>query len=98
MQAKEEYKLKENFIEEVNKELENKLNIKDIEQVIEITDSISDEFKSKIVEGQDIKNKKVYCIILNTSITDMQLLEYLKSLIITDEGVFLFYNKDMWLD
>lgn len=63
MQAKEEYKLKENFIEEVNKELENKLNIKDIEQVLEITDSISDEFKSKIVEGQDIKNKKVYCII-----------------------------------
>lgn len=98
MQAKEEYKLKENFIEEVNKELENKLNIKDIEQVLEITDSISDEFKSKIVEGQDIKNKKVYCIILNTSITDMQLLEYLKSLIITDKGVFLFYNKDMWLD
>lgn len=86
------------IVESVNKELENKLSIEDIREILDITNSISEEFKAKITENQNISGKRIYCIVLNESITDMQYLEYLKSLIITDKGIFLFYNKDMWID
>lgn len=68
MQVNKEGKLDENFLDEINEGLEYKLDIKDIEKVLDITDSFSDEFKSKIAEGRDIKNKKVYCVILRCSI------------------------------
>lgn len=86
------------IVESVNKELENKLSIENIREILDITNSISKEFRAKITENQNIKGKRVYCILLNESIDDMQYLEYLKSLIITDKGIFLFYSKDMWID
>lgn len=86
------------IINSVNKELENKVSNNDIMEILDITNSISDEFKAKITENQNISGKHIYCILLNESITDMQYLEYLKSLIITEKGIFLFYNKDMWID
>lgn len=86
------------IVESVNKELENKLSIENIREILDITNSISEEFKAKITENQNINGKRIYCILLNDSIDDMQYLEYLKSLIITDKGIFLFYSKDMWID
>lgn len=86
------------IVDSVNKELENKVSIEDVMEILDITNSISDEFKDRITENQYVDGKPVYCIVLKESITDAQLLEYLKSLIITDKGIFLFYNKDMWID
>ena len=86
------------IVESVNKELENKLLIENIREILDITNSISEEFKAKITENQNISDKRIYCILLNDSIDDMQYLEYLKSLIIADKGIFLFYSKDMWID
>lgn len=88
-------KLEESFLKEINSGLENKLDIQDIEKILDITDSFSDEFKNKIVEGRDIKNKKVYCIILKDSIPDRKMIECLKALIVTDNSYYLFYSKDM---
>lgn len=88
----------EEVLEKINKELENKLSISDVKEILDITKSFSDELRSKVVENRDVSEKNVYCIILNTSITDRQLLEYMESLIITDEGIFLFYNENMRLD
>lgn len=88
-------KLEENFLEEINSGLENKLYIRDIEKILDITDSFSNEFKSKLVKGRDIKNKKVYCIFLNNNIPDRKMIECLKALIVTDNSYYLFYSKDM---
>lgn len=88
-------KLEENFLEEINSGLENKLDIQDIEKILDITDSFSEEFKNKIVEGRDIKNKKVYCIILKDSIPDRKIIECLRALIVNDNAYFLFYSKNM---
>lgn len=95
MQVKKEDKLGENFLDKINEGLEYKLDIQDIEKVLDITDSFSDEFKSKIVEGRDIKNKKVYCVILKDSIEDRKTIECLRALIVTDNAYFLFYSKNM---
>lgn len=88
----------ENFLDEINKELKNKLSIQDIDKILDITDSFSDEFKSKIAKGQDIKNKKVYCVILKDNVTDRQLIECIRSLIVTKDSFVLFYNQRMRLD
>lgn len=88
-------KLEESFLKEINSGLENKLDIQDIEKILDITDSFSDEFKNKIVEGRDIKNKKVYCIILKDSIPDRKTIECLRALIVNDDAYFLFYSKNM---
>lgn len=88
-------KLEENFLEKINSGLKNKLDIQDIEKILDITDSFSEEFKSKLVKGRDIKNKKVYCIFLKDSISDRKMIECLKALIVADNSFFLFYSKDM---
>lgn len=88
-------KLEENFLEEINSGLENKLDIQDIEKILDITDSFSEEFKSKLVKGRDIKNKKVYCIFLKDNISDRKMIECLKALIVTNNSYYLFYSKDM---
>lgn len=88
-------KLEENFLEEINSGLKNKLDIQDIEKILDITDSFSEEFKSKLVKGRDIKNKKVYCIFLKDNISDRKMIECLKALIVTNNSYYLFYSKDM---
>lgn len=88
-------KLEENFLEEINSGLENKLDIQDIEKILDITDSFSEEFKSKLVKGRDIKNKKVYCIFLKNNISDRKMIECLKALIVANNSYYLFYSKDM---
>lgn len=88
-------KLEENFLEEINSGLENKLDTQDIEKILDITDSFSEEFKSKLVKGRDIKNKKVYCIFLKDNISDRKMIECLKALIVTNNSYYLFYSKDM---
>lgn len=88
-------KLGENFLEEINSGLKNKLDIQDIEKILDITDSFSEEFKSKLVKGRDIKNKKVYCIFLKDNISDRKMIECLKALIVTNNSYYLFYSKDM---
>lgn len=88
-------KLEENFLEEINSGLENKLDIQDIEKILDITDSFSEEFKSKLVKGRDIKNKKVYCIFLKNNISDRKMIECLKALIVANNSFYLFYSKDM---
>lgn len=80
MQVNKEDGLNDNFLNEINNGLKYKLDIQDIEKVLDITDSFSDEFKSKIVEGRDIKNKKVYCVILKDSIEDRKTIECLRAL------------------
>lgn len=88
-------KLEENFLEEINSGLKNKLDIQDIEKILDITDSFSEEFKSKLVKGRDIKNKKVYCIFLKDNISDRKMIECLKALIVANNSYYLFYSKDM---
>lgn len=98
MQVEKEDKLNEKFLDEINSGLKYKLNIQDIEKVLDITDSFSDEFKNKIAEGHDIKNKKVYCVILKCSIEDRKTIECMRSLIVTEDACYLFYSENMRLD
>ena len=98
MQVEKEDKLNEKFLDEINEGLEYQLDMQDIEKVLDITDSFSDDFKSKIVEGRDIKNKKVYCVILKCDIEDRKTIECMRSLIVTEDACFLFYSENMRLD
>lgn len=98
MQVEKEDKLNEKFLDEINEGLKYKLDIQDIEKVLDVTDSFSNEFKSKIAEGCDVTNKKVYCVILKCGIEDRKTIECMRSLIVTKDACFLFYSENMRLD
>lgn len=87
----------EKFLEPINEFLETILFPEDIGAILDITDSIGDDFKNKIVEGQDVKDKRVYCIILKEDIPFKLMFECLRHLVITNDGMFLFFKKDMEL-
>lgn len=87
----------EKFLEPINEFLETILFPEDIGAILDITDSISNKFKNKIAEGQDVENKRVYCIILKEDIPFKLMFECPRHLVITDDSMFLFFNRDMEL-
>lgn len=83
------------IVEEINKNLKYKISCDEILNIIDVTDNLSYNFKENITENNYIEGEKFYCVLLDSTIDDRQVIEYMRSLIKIKKGYFFLYCKNI---